>query len=150
MIYKTIGIVLVLHCCVSSIRSVPIARAAQQLMNLNDINDLEADHVKRAMADVKTTIREVQQILETDPSLPRLTRGEIEELFENVTREEFEKSMRKGDNHRAKHMRALMLVLPYNTNNYSDERLQVNFAKKDVIEKYKKKNYSRNFILVRQ
>lgn len=113
----------------ASIRSVPIARggSSANLMNLNDINDLEADHVKRAMADVKTTIREVQQILERDPTLPRLTRGEIEELFENVTREEFEKSMRKGDNNRAKHMRALMLVLPYNTNNYSDERLQVIF-----------------------
>ncbi len=47
-------------------------------------------------------------------------RGEIEELFENVTKEEYEKSMRRGDRDRAKHMRALMLVLPYNTNNNSD------------------------------
>lgn len=108
-------------------RSFPRAYNQQSFININDINDLEADHVKRAMVDVKTTIREVQKILETDPSLPRLTRGEIEELFENVTREEFEKSLRKGDNNRAKHMRALMLVLPYNTNNYSDERLQVSF-----------------------
>lgn len=47
-------------------------------------------------------------------------RGEIEELFENVTKEEYEKSLRRGDRDRAKHMRALMLVLPYNTNNNSD------------------------------
>lgn len=97
----------------------------QSLMSINDINDLEVDHVKRAMKDVSATITEVQKILETDPTLPRLTRGEIEELFENVTREEFEKSLRKGDNNRAKHMRALMLVLPFNTNNFSDARLQV-------------------------
>lgn len=94
----------------------------------NYINDLEADHVKRAMNDVSQTITEVQKILQTDPSLPRLTRGEIEALFETVTREEYEKSLKIGDNHRAKHMRALMLVLPYNTNNYSDAKLQVSYT----------------------
>lgn len=40
----------------------------------NDINDLEQDHVKQALSDVSTTIREVQKLLETDPTLPRLTR----------------------------------------------------------------------------
>lgn len=92
----------------------------QPFVSPNDINDLEQDHVQRAMSDVATTIKEVQKLLETDPTLPRLTRGEIEELFENVTREEYEKSLRQGDRDRAKHMRALMLVLPYNTNNNSD------------------------------
>lgn len=91
----------------------------------NSINSLEEDHVHRAMVDVAATIAEVQKILETDPTLPRLTRGEIEELFENVTKEEFEKSLRLGDNDRARHMKALMLVLPYNTNNDSEARLQV-------------------------
>ncbi|XP_037039063.1 uncharacterized protein LOC119076424 isoform X2 [Bradysia coprophila] len=92
----------------------------QTFVSPNDINDLEQEHVKRAMSDVATTIKEVQKLLETDPTLPRLTRGEIEELFENVTKEEYEKSLRQGDRDRAKHMRALMLVLPYNTNNNSD------------------------------
>lgn len=90
-----------------------------------DINSLEEEHKQRALNDVAATITEVQKILETDPTLPRLTRGEIEELFENVTRDEFERSLRIGDHYRAKHMRALMLVLPYNTNNFSDARLQV-------------------------
>lgn len=98
----------------------PRAYNQQSFASPNDINDLEEDHVKKALSDVATTIREVQKLLETDPTLPRLTRGEIEELFENVTKEEYEKSMRKGDRDRAKHMRALMLVLPYNTNNNSD------------------------------
>lgn len=94
-------------------------------VRINSITDLDPRYARRAMSDVTTTISEVQKILATNPHLPRLTRGEIEELFENVTREEFEKSMRNGDRGRAKHMRALMVVLPYNTNNYSEDTLQV-------------------------
>lgn len=71
------------------------------------------------------TISEVQKILQKDPKLPRLTRGEIEDLFEMVTREEYKRSLAAGDYQRAKHMRSLMLVLPLNTNNYSEERLEV-------------------------
>lgn len=96
-----------------------------QLRHINSITDLDPRHARRAMKDVTTTISEVQKILATNPHLPRLTRGEIEELFENVTREEFERSVRNGDSGRAKHMRALMVVLPYNTNNYSEDSLQV-------------------------
>lgn len=46
----------------------------QSFASVNDINDLEEDHVKRALSDVATTINEVQKLLETDPKLPRLTR----------------------------------------------------------------------------
>lgn len=71
-------------------------------------------------------------------------RGEIEELFENVTKEEYEKSLRQGDRDRAKHMRALMLVLPYNTNNNSDLQVmnenyfngKTNNAKRKLQELY--------------
>lgn len=52
-------------------------------------------------------------------------RGEIEDLFEQVTREEYEKSFQLGDLQRANNMRALMLVLPFNTENTTDEVLQV-------------------------
>lgn len=51
--------------------------------------------------------------------------GEIEDLFEMVTREEYKRSLAAGDYQRAKHMRSLMLVLPLNMNNYSEERLEV-------------------------
>lgn len=123
-----------------AIYAVPLARYQQSNHNLYDtvnnqydittpkhINDLDANHVERAMTDVTSTLKEVEKILESDPSLPRLTRGEIEELFENVTKEEYEKSLQIGDMKRAKHMRALMLVLPYNTNNYSQDHLQVKY-----------------------
>uniref|UniRef100_A0A1A9WCN9 Uncharacterized protein n=1 Tax=Glossina brevipalpis TaxID=37001 RepID=A0A1A9WCN9_9MUSC len=73
---------------------------------------------------LEETIEEVQRILHRDLSLPRLTRGEIEELYEKVTREEMEKSLKAGDTKRAESMRALMLVLPYNTDNNTEENLQ--------------------------
>lgn len=88
------------------------------------IADLKNEHARQAMMDVTDTINEVQRILSKDPSLPRLTRGEIEDLFEMVTREEYKRSLAAGDFARAKHMRSLMLVLPYNTNN-ADESLEV-------------------------
>lgn len=89
------------------------------------MNDLKHQHMRQAMIDVTETINEVQKILQKDPKLPRLTRGEIEDLFEMVTREEYKRSLAAGDYQRAKHMRSLMLVLPFNTNNYSEERLEV-------------------------
>lgn len=89
------------------------------------MNDFKNQHMRQAMIDVTETINEVQKILQKDPKLPRLTRGEIEDLFEMVTREEYKRSLAIGDYQRAKHMRSLMLVLPFNTNNYSEERLEV-------------------------
>lgn len=89
------------------------------------MNDLRNQHMRQAMIDVTETINEVQKILQKDPHLPRLTRGEIEDLFEMVTREEYKRSLAIGDFERAKHMRSLMLVLPFNTNNYSEERMEV-------------------------
>lgn len=136
MYVKYFTIVILLHVVTRFADGTPVAypRAYNQqtFASPNDINELEEDHVKRALSDVATTIKEVQKLLETDPTLPRLTRGEIEELFENVTKEEYEKSIRKGDRDRAKHMRALMLVLPYNTNNNSD--LQVSESLKVIIK----------------
>lgn len=89
------------------------------------MSDLKNQHMRQAMIDVTETINEVQKILQKDKRLPRLTRGEIEDLFEMVTREEYKRSLAMGDFERAKHMRSLMLVLPFNTNNYSEERLEV-------------------------
>lgn len=91
-----------------------------------DIKDLRNGNLKKAFRDVSDTIAEVQKFLEKDPTLPRLTRGEIEELFEKVTQEEYEKSIIDGNMNRAVHMKSLMLVLPYNTNNnFSDSMIEV-------------------------
>ncbi|KAH8388024.1 hypothetical protein KR093_011208 [Drosophila rubida] len=82
--------------------------------------------------EIEQTIDEVQKILANDPALPRLTRGEIEELYEKVTREEYEKSVEAGDMSRADSMRALMLVLPYNTDNNTEENLQELYTRPPV------------------
>eukprot|EP00099_Drosophila_melanogaster_P010464 NP_001284772.1 uncharacterized protein Dmel_CG11409, isoform C [Drosophila melanogaster] len=82
--------------------------------------------------EIEQTIDEVQKILANDPALPRLTRGEIEELYEKVTREEYEKSLEAGDMSRADSMRALMLVLPFNTDNNTEENLQELYTRPPV------------------
>uniref|UniRef100_A0A182NL57 Uncharacterized protein n=1 Tax=Anopheles dirus TaxID=7168 RepID=A0A182NL57_9DIPT len=109
-----------------------VASNLHRIIRPRDVNDLGVDQARKAMHDVHETIAEVQRLLSLDPSLPRLTRGEIEELFENVTREEFAKSLRAGDHHRAQHMRALMLVLPYHTNNMSPENMQKMYTRPPV------------------
>uniref|UniRef100_A0A182YK90 Uncharacterized protein n=1 Tax=Anopheles stephensi TaxID=30069 RepID=A0A182YK90_ANOST len=109
-----------------------VAYNLHRIIRPRDVNDLGVDQARKAMHDVHETIAEVQRLLSLDPSLPRLTRGEIEELFENVTREEFTKSLRAGDHHRAQHMRALMLVLPYHANNLSPESMQKIYTRPPV------------------
>uniref|UniRef100_A0A182K6J3 Uncharacterized protein n=1 Tax=Anopheles christyi TaxID=43041 RepID=A0A182K6J3_9DIPT len=109
-----------------------VAYNLHRIIRPRDVNDLDVDQARKAMHDVHETIAEVQRLLALDPSLPRLTRGEIEELFENVTREEFTKSLRAGDHHRAQHMRALMLVLPYHANNMSPENMQKIYTRPPV------------------
>ncbi|XP_014087098.3 mucin-4 [Bactrocera oleae] len=84
--------------------------------------------------ELEDTIEEVQRILAQDPSLPRLTRGEIEELYEKVTREEYQKSVAAGDMGRADSMRALMLVLPYNTDNNTEENIQELYTRPPVTK----------------
>lgn len=100
------------------------------------MNELKQQHMRQAMVDVSATIKEVQNILRNDPSLPRLTNGEIEDLFEMVTREEYKRSIAAGDYQRAKHMQSLMLVLPFNANSQSDERLQVSEAIKLILKMF--------------
>uniref|UniRef100_A0A182P5S1 Uncharacterized protein n=1 Tax=Anopheles epiroticus TaxID=199890 RepID=A0A182P5S1_9DIPT len=109
-----------------------VAYNLHRIIRPRDVNDLDVDQARKAMHDVHETIAEVQRLLALDPSLPRLTRGEIEELFENVTREEMAKSLRAGDHHRAQHMRALMLVLPYHANNMSPENMQKIYTRPPV------------------
>lgn len=116
-----------LRSTVKSQATYPDSNELYSYMSPRTMTDLKNEHARQAMLDVTDTINEVQRILQRDPTLPRLTRGEIEDLFEMVTREEYKRSLEAGDFDRAKHMRSLMLVLPYNTNIFSDERLEVQF-----------------------
>ncbi|XP_055915130.1 uncharacterized protein LOC129948238 [Eupeodes corollae] len=123
--------------CLSSISMHPAIRKDSR--NLQSVVDYSTDTKSHTLPDAATTIEQVQKILQADPSLPRLTKGEIEDLFEQVTREEYEKSLQVGDVQRANNMRALMLVLPYNTENTTDEVLQELYTRPPitkVIESY--------------
>lgn len=78
MFRKHFIIISIVHLVVRLANGTPVAYPRsynqQRFASPNDINDLEEDHVKRALSDVATTINEVQKLLETDPKLPRLTR----------------------------------------------------------------------------
>lgn len=78
MFRKHITIILFVNLATHLVSGTPAAYPRsynqQKFASPNDINDLEEDHVKQALSDVATTIKEVQKLLETDPKLPRLTR----------------------------------------------------------------------------
>lgn len=109
--------VLCMSCCYAFPKYAMNTRPVMRVPS--NIKDIDNSNLKKAFRDVSDTITEVQKFLERDPTLPRLTRGEIEELFEKVTREEYERSLNEGNMNRAVHMKSLMLVLPYNANSNS-------------------------------
>ncbi|KAG5682203.1 hypothetical protein PVAND_011569 [Polypedilum vanderplanki] len=99
-------------------RNTPInALNLHQNLSLHDINQLGKDQKVKALLDVQTTIDEVEKLLSADPSLPRLTKGEIKDLFEKVTSDELQKGIDEGDAEKQEFMKSLILALPY----HSDE-----------------------------
>ncbi|XP_063709206.1 mucin-2 [Culicoides brevitarsis] len=108
---------------------IPHKFSPQTDLRLDDVGQLTEEQIQKAIHDVRITINEVQKRLAADPNMPRLTKGEIEELFENVTREELVRSIHMGDQRREKHMRALMLVLPYHTKEMTPEKIQELYTK---------------------
>ncbi|KAL7032800.1 hypothetical protein ACKWTF_007402 [Chironomus riparius] len=89
-----------------------------QNLSLHDINELGKDQRVKALLDVQTTIDEVEKLLIADPALPRLTKGEIRDLFEKVTKEELKKSISNGDLEKQEFMKNLILALPYHADEF--------------------------------
>ncbi|KAH8366595.1 hypothetical protein KR084_005601 [Drosophila pseudotakahashii] len=119
--------------CLALIVLLQLGGVTRALPNIQGVNvQQQLDKSFFQPPEIEQTIDEVQKILANDPALPRLTRGEIEELYEKVTREEYEKSLEAGDMSRADSMRALMLVLPFNTDNNTEENLQELYTRKPV------------------
>lgn len=52
----------------------PVALNLHQNLSPLDVNELGKDQRVKALLDVQTTIDEVQKLLSSDPSLPRLTK----------------------------------------------------------------------------
>lgn len=80
--------------------------------DIDSLIDKVRQVTSRYKKDVDGTIAEVQQILEADYSLPRLTRGEIVEILDNLTKTDID-SLRQGNKDRKDYQKALMLVMPY-------------------------------------
>lgn len=95
----------------------PVAYNLHQSFSPLDVNELTKDQKAKAALDVQATIDEVQKLLALDPTLPRLTKGEIKDLFEKATKDELEKSILSGDQAKQKHMKHLIQALPF----HSDE-----------------------------
>ncbi|XP_055684569.1 mucin-2 [Lutzomyia longipalpis] len=137
-LWSTLVALILVPLCLATPLPVPIEYPLTynhlSLATPREINDLTAETMQKAQKDVVTTISEVQRLLAADPSLPRLTRGEIADLFETVTKEEYVKSVHAGDMNRAKHMRALMLVLPYNTKNIPSDNLEELYTRPPVTK----------------
>ncbi|XP_018333741.1 uncharacterized protein LOC108742890 [Agrilus planipennis] len=114
----------------------------------NEVNDFTtAEDIKNAVSQVMATLKsnnksadlieaiidEVELQLSRDPSLPRLTRGEILDLIENITKSDLEE-LEKINKSRTPHQRAVMLVLPYSPKNNTDDSLQELYTRPPIIK----------------
>ncbi|KAK9870096.1 hypothetical protein WA026_006190 [Henosepilachna vigintioctopunctata] len=79
---------------------------------------------------VEATVEEVQNIIKSNPDLPRLTRGEILDLLENITRDDMEKLRRLNSNRKGK---AILLVMPYSAKR-NGETMEDLFTKRPVTQ----------------
>ncbi|CAH0560757.1 unnamed protein product [Brassicogethes aeneus] len=101
-----------------------------------EINDLTANGVQgRSINGVASqnsfddTIKEVEAILRTNPALPRLTRGEILDLLDNITQTDIEKAKVLTNNRGQK---AIMVVMPYTPE--SENNLQDFYTKPPITK----------------
>ncbi|XP_065159200.1 LOW QUALITY PROTEIN: mucin-2 [Atheta coriaria] len=74
------------------------------------------------LQDVDATIKEVEGLLNSDPSLPRLTRGEILDIIENLTRTDVQKGLVRDP-------KAIMVVLPYSADSAQNGDVQSLYTK---------------------
>lgn len=90
--------------------------------DINILIEKVREVTSRYKKDVDGTIAEVQKILEKDYSLPKLTRGEIVEILDNLTKADLETLRKEGLQSRKGYQKALMLVMPYTS---KDTKLSV-------------------------
>lgn len=105
-----------------------------------EINDVKhSNHHARSVATqtnvnkLEETVKEVETILRTNPALPRLTRGEIVDLLENITNSDLaksweEQSVKNGE----RDPKAVMLVMPYTPENENKHNMEELYTKPPV------------------
>ncbi|XP_044254372.1 uncharacterized protein LOC123004911 [Tribolium madens] len=97
-----------------------------------EVNSLEREEPLSRSIDpqsniIDNTVQVVEEILKSDPTLPRLTRGEILDLLENITNSDDEKIKFLGRNRDPK---AVMVVMPYTPTN--DKNMEDLYTKAPV------------------
>lgn len=97
-----------------------------------EINDLQADTIPKRTRSVATaqvtvnniekTVAEVEELIKSNPQYPKLTRGEILDLLENITKHDPEaaKSIISGSE-REDGKRAIMVVMPFTPGNNKNQ-----------------------------
>lgn len=88
--------------------------------------------------DVNKTVAKVEAILAKNPTLPRLTRGEIIALFEDITRSDASKKKQQEspkslpDRSEAEKDKSLMVVLPFNPSANQTQGLEELYTRQPV------------------
>lgn len=72
--HALIALVAIKSCTSLPAQTPPLALNLHQNLSPLDVNELGKDQRVKALLDVQTTIDEVQKLISSDPSLPRLTK----------------------------------------------------------------------------
>lgn len=115
--------------------------AIQNLSSPEEVNSLERQETGRAIDNkhskrqnnLEDTIKEVQDILKSDPTLPRLTRGEIIDLLENVTNKDERVQIFGGDGEN-RDPKSIMVVMPFTPLNTDDKSMEDLYTKAPITE----------------
>ncbi|GLV35269.1 uncharacterized protein CBL_01581 [Carabus blaptoides fortunei] len=81
---------------------------------------------------VDGTVEDIQKMINSDKTLPRLTRGEIIELLDNLTQTDPEGWRKKVNKNRQEYQRAIMLVMPYTPKNTDNFNMEVLYTKPPI------------------
>ncbi|KAK4887111.1 hypothetical protein RN001_003382 [Aquatica leii] len=90
------------------------------------------DEFNKSLNYIDRTVKEVEAILNANASLPRLTRGEILEIIENITKTDLAAAQKQKNNERTQ--KAVMLVMPFTPNNDDDSKMQELYTKPPVTK----------------
>ncbi|KAF2881326.1 hypothetical protein ILUMI_24842 [Ignelater luminosus] len=125
------------------------AREEIKLPNVNDSSPLEINHnlnnkkvfgrtvsnFERSISYLDKTVREVESLINANSTLPRLTRGEILEIIENITKSDLLEAQQKLNNKsKERDQKAVMLVMPYTPGKSDEGEMQELFTKPPVTK----------------
>lgn len=82
---------------------------------------------------VNRTIEEVEKKIRADPSLPKLSRTDIVDILQNITTKDLISDYKTLEKTRNDYQRALMVVLPYNSNG-AEEHLKDLYTRPPIVQ----------------